>query len=151
MNQGTTSELVTKHLATNNWQQIEEYFNKTDFINHLGITISLDDPQNPRCIIKKISSIHLGGIGQDFINGAIISAVLDLALGLTGLQYAGEGNFATTSLNIDITKPVKNGPFYAISKCNHKIGKILFSEATIYDCDDNPCVYATGKIRTALP
>lgn len=150
MKQETTSEVVKRYLTTNNWKQIEAHFNKSEFINQFGMTISLDDPKTPRCIIEKISAFHLGGIGQDFINGAIISAVLDLSLGLTGLRYAGKGNFATTNLNIDIAKPVKNGPFYAIAKCNHEIGKVVFSEATLYDCDDVPCVYATGKIRTGI-
>ncbi len=150
MKKETTSELISKHLADNNWGEIEAHFNNSEFTKHMGITISLFDPLTPKCMIKKISAFHLGGIGQDFINGAIISAVLDLALGLTGLQHANKGNFATTNLNIDIAKAVQNGQFYALSKCNHTIGKDLFSEATIYDCNDLPCVYATGKIRVGI-
>lgn len=150
MTRTTTSELVSQYLATGDWKQIEAYFNKSEFICHLGITISLDNPLAPKCTIEKISAFHLGGIGQDFINGAIIAAVLDLSLGLTGLQYSEKGHFATTNLNIDIAKPIKNGRFHAISTCNREIGNAIFSEATIYDCDNAPCVYATGKIRTAI-
>jgi len=44
----------------------------------------LDNPLAPIYTVEKISAFHLGGIGQDFINGVIISAVLELSLGLTG-------------------------------------------------------------------
>jgi acyl-coenzyme A thioesterase PaaI-like protein len=104
----------------------------------------------PQCAISEIKPFHLGGIGQEFVNGAIMSAMLDFALGLTGLKYATLGSFATCTLNIDIARPIEKGRFYAIAKGNRKIGKKVYSEATIFNAQDEPCVYATGILKVGI-
>lgn len=150
MTKTTMSDIVSEALANNNWKQIETFFNSREFVSHLGMTVCLDKPDLPMCEIADIQPYHLGGIGQSFINGAIISAVVDLSLGLTGIKYCGMGNFATCNLNIDIAKPIENQRFYSIAKCNKKIGNKLFSEVTLFNIHDEPCVYATGMLRVGI-
>ena len=145
-----TAEVIAKYIAKDQWGKVEDYFNQSEFAMHLGIKILLENPELPRCEISNIQAFHLGGIGQDFVNGAIISAVLDLALGLTGLKYAKRGNFATSSLHINIARPIDNNRFYVIAKRNRVIENKVFSEATVFNADDEPCVYATGIIRVGI-
>jgi len=144
------AELVADCMTNNDWKSIENFFNQSDFASTLGIRVILDDPEQPKCEIANVQRLHLGGVGQVYVNGAVLSAVLDFALGLTGLQYAEMGHFATCSLNIDLARPVEKDGFYAVAKCNKKIGNKLFSEATIYDANDEPCVYATGMLRVGI-
>jgi len=146
----TNSLNIANCIADNDWIKVEEYFNNSAFLTHLGITVSLDNPDLPRCEISHLEPFHLGGIGQNFVNGAIISSILDLSVGLTALKYSKMGKFATSSLNIEMARPVDNGRFYAISKRNRIIGKKLFSEATIFNSNDEPCVYASGILRIGI-
>lgn len=141
------SQRIAPHIERDDWAGMERYFNESEFSKHLGIAVSLADPAQPKCEISEIQAFHLGGIGQNFVNGAIISAVFDLGIGLTGLRYASLVKFATTNVNIHLLKPVQNNRFYLISKCNKKIGRRLFSEATLFNFRDEPCAYATGEIR----
>jgi acyl-coenzyme A thioesterase PaaI-like protein len=115
-----------------------------EFVRLLGMRVSLDDPERPRCSLDTIESLHLGGIGQDFVNGAITSAALDLALGLTGVRYASMGYFATRNLHIDLTLPVEKEGFYISSRETSRIGKNLFCEATVFNLNGEPRVHATG-------
>lgn len=150
MNNDDFRNIMSQHLDGDDWTQIERYFNGSEFSKHMGITVLLSNPENPKCEITDIKPFHLGGIGQDYINGAIISAMFDLVIGLTGLKYNTSGNFATSNLNIQLLAPVESCSFYATSKCNSTIGNRVFSEATLYNFKNEPCAYATGEIRIGL-
>ena len=143
-------EFISDCLAEGSWIEVEKYFNESELAKRLGFSVSLQNPEAPQCEVLHVSDIHLGGGGQECVNGAVISAMLDFVLGLTGLKYAGSGRFATCSLNIEIAKPIKKGRFYAIAKCSRKIDRFVFSEATVFNFDDEPCVYATGRLRVGI-
>lgn len=137
-------------LAAENWAGVADIFNGLKLVQHLGVRVCLDDPYEPRCILDEVEPFHLGGIGQDFINGAMTSAVIDLAIGLTAMPYAGEGYFATRNLNIDLTSPIPSDGFYVLAKCNQRIGKQLYSEATVFSPQGDALVYATGVVRLSV-
>ena len=141
---------MANHMANQDWKKVAEHLSRTEFAAHFGIRVILDNPEQPKCEVSNIQPFHLGGIGQEFVNGGIISAVLDFALGLTGLKYSNLGNFATRSLNIDIARPIEKNGFYVVAKCNRKIANNVFSEATAFDSSDEPCVYATGMLRVGI-
>ena len=144
------SNIISQHVQNGDWPEIEHYFNSTEFVKHMGITVNLSDHEQPKCEISEIKLFHLGGVGQGFVNGAVISAMFDLVIGLTGLKYAPLGNFATSNVNIQFLKPVSNNRIYAISKCNKKIGNRIFSDSTLFNDRDEPCAYATGEIRVGI-
>jgi len=133
-----------------NWNDIELFFNKSEFAQHLGINVVLNDPSKPRCEINDIKAFHLGGVGQDYVNGAVISGVFDLVIGLTALPYAKLGNFATSDVSIRFLKPVEKNSFYAIARINSTIGNRVFSEATLFNSKGEPCGYAKGEIRVGI-
>lgn len=132
------------------WAEAEARFNNLEFVRRLGVTVSLANPDEPHCEILDIEPFHLGGIGQDFVNGVIISGVLDLALGLTGLRYSHLGYFATRNLQIDLTLPVEKDGFYIKSRVTSKIGKQVFAEATVFNPAGKPRVHATGVVRVGI-
>lgn len=144
------SRNISQHVSDGNWREIESCFNKTDFAVHLGINVVLDKPAQPKCEINSIMPFHLGGVGQDYINGAVISGLFDLVIGLTALGYSSLGNFATSSVNIRMLKPVDKNRLYAVAKIRTKIGNIVFSEATLFNFKDEPCGYASGEIRVGI-
>ncbi len=141
---------VAQALEQEDWTAIAEHFNQLEFVRLLGVRVSLDDPDRPRCDVADIQPFHLGGIGQDFVNGAITSAVIDLALGLTGIRFAHMGYFATRNLQIDLTLPVEKDGFYVTSRLTSRIGKNVFAEATVFNLEDEPRVHATGVVRVGI-
>jgi acyl-coenzyme A thioesterase PaaI-like protein len=137
-------------VANEDWAAVAGHFNDMEFVRLLGMRVNLDDPERPRCSLDTIGSLHLGGIGQDFVNGMITSAALDLALGLTGVRYVSMGYFATRNLHIDLTLPVEKEGFYIISRETSRIGKNLFCEATVFNRNGEPRVHATGLVRLGI-
>lgn len=137
-------------LEREDWDGIAGHFNNLGFVRLLGVDVSLADPDRPRCDVSEIKPFHLGGIGQDFVNGAITSAVIDLAIGLTGLRFAHMGYFATRNLQIDLTLPVEKDGFYVTSRCTSRIGKNVFAEATVFNLKGEPRVHATGVVRVGI-
>ncbi|GAB5415768.1 MAG: hypothetical protein Cons2KO_33710 [Congregibacter sp.] len=141
---------MAQALEQEDWPAIEEHFNQLEFVRLLGVRVCLNNPDRPRCDVADIQPFHLGGIGQDFVNGAITSAVIDLALGLTGVRFAHMGYFATRNLQIDLTLPVEKDGFYVTSRLTSRIGKNGFAEATVFNLKGEPRVHATGVVRVGI-
>lgn len=137
-------------VSQGDWPAVESRFNEMEFVQRLGLVVDLSDPDRPRGNVSKIESYHLGGIGQDFVNGAVTSGVIDIILGLTGLRFAEMGYFATRNLQIDLTLPVEKHGFYVTSRATSRIGKNLFAEATVFNPDGEPRVHATGLVRLGI-
>jgi acyl-coenzyme A thioesterase PaaI-like protein len=141
---------IASQVEEGDWSAIERHFNEAPFCQYMGLNVTLDDPARPKCAINKELPFQLGGVGQDFVNGAIIAAMFDFVIGLTALKYASKGNFATSNVNIKLLRPVEKGGVYAIAECSREIGKRLFVESTLFNGKDEPCCYATGEIRVAI-
>ncbi|MEM1141843.1 MAG: PaaI family thioesterase [Pseudomonadota bacterium] len=141
---------LARLLEENRWDEIADHFNQLGFVKQLGVRVSFDGPEQPRCELREVEDYHLGGIGQDFINGAVTSAVIDLALGLTGISSASLGYFATKNIHIDFMKPVESDGFYVLSKPTQRVGKNQFCEATIYNWRGEARVFATGLVRVGI-
>jgi len=143
-------EWIASRVDEGDWIAVERYFNEAPFCQHMGLEVSLEEPARPKCMISEDMPCHRGGVGQNFINGAIIAAMFDFVIGLTALSYASQGNFATTNVNIRLLKPVESGGVYAIAECSRAIGRRLFVEATLLNGKNEPCCYARGEIRVAI-
>jgi acyl-coenzyme A thioesterase PaaI-like protein len=144
------SESLGALVERGDWRAVQERFNQQEFMRHLGIVVDLSNPEEPRCEMPDIASYHLGGIGQDFVNGAVTASVIDIALGLTGLRFASMGYFATRNLHIDLTLPVEKHGFYVTARSTSRIGKNLFAEATVFNPAGEPRVHATGVVRIGI-
>ncbi len=144
------SHWMSTQVADKNWTGIESHFNEGEFAKHMGLHISLDNPSVPKCYILTPQPFHFGGVGQDYVNGAVIAAMFDFVIGLTALTYASHGNFATTNVNIKYAKPVKLNGVLVTAECTRKIGRTLFVEATLFTHGDEPCCFAHGEVRTGI-
>jgi acyl-coenzyme A thioesterase PaaI-like protein len=150
MSKDAFSTKIATLVEEGKWGEIEAHFNHGNFVRHMGFSVSLVDPQQPRCSIKKHADFQLGGVGQDFVNGGVIAAMFDFVIGLTALRFASLGNFATTNVNISLIRPVKQSGAYATAKCNRQIGRRLLVESVLFDGEDNPCCHANGEIRVGI-
>lgn len=150
MSKGDFKGWIASRVEEDDWKSIERHFNEGPFSQHMGLQAVLDDPAHPRCLIAEDLPFHLGGVGQQFVNGAVISSMFDFVIGLTALKYAAQGNFATTNVNIKFLKAVESGGVYAVAACSREIGRRLFVESTLYNGKDEPCCFATGEVRIAI-
>ena len=141
---------LARFVTDNRWSEIEKFFNESVFAMHLGINVDLSDPANPRCEINTIEPFHLGGLGQSYVNGSVISGMFDLIIGLTGITYTPLGNIATSNVNIRLLKPVDKNSFHLTGSVTQKVGNRVFSEAILFNSLGEPCAVANGEIRVGL-
>ena len=144
------SNWIAARIEDNDWASIETYFNDTPFAQHMALDVRLDDPSRPKCMLRENQPFHTGGVGQDFVNGAVIAAIFDFVVGLTALPHASEGNFATTNVNVKFIKPVEQDGLYAVAECTRQIGQKLFVESTLYNGQGDPCCFANGEVRVGI-
>jgi acyl-coenzyme A thioesterase PaaI-like protein len=146
----TNALAITNLVLEEKWGNIETFFNASQQLKHFGLSIDLADIKYPKCAVKKIKPYHLGGIGQSYVNGAFISALIDLSIGLAGLAALKEGYLATSQININFKKPIVNKPFHAYSKITEVIDNQVFVESIVYNNANEPCVFAQGIVRINL-
>jgi acyl-coenzyme A thioesterase PaaI-like protein len=137
-------------IKENRWSEVANYFNTSEQVCHFGFTVNLENNQQPICSVHQVENYHLGGIGQSYVNGAIIAALADLAIGLTGLKFIVSRLIATSELVIQYKKPLVAKPFYAKSEIENTEGNRLIAICNVYNHLDEVCVIVKGNVRINL-
>lgn len=80
-------------------------FSASPQVGSFGIRCEIDDPLRPRVYLDEAGHTHRGGVGSTAINGAVMAAMFDLAIGLLGVPFWTEGMAPTATLNIQYLRP----------------------------------------------
>ncbi len=100
--------------------------------------------------IDEVTEIHQGGIGTEAVNGAVIALLVDLAIGLLGIQHYAEGMTATSNLNINYAKPLIATKVIVKAEQTEVIGKRIFGIARVMNEKEEVCAYATGSLAKGI-
>ena len=69
------------------WQQD---FNALPAMVAFGIKLNISDDTVVKVILAEILPQHLGGLGSDYVNGAVVAGLFDASLGVAGaVHYLG--------------------------------------------------------------
>lgn len=131
-------------------QQLARYaddFNQSQALRHFGTRISFPTTDRVRIEIDPLRTEHLGGMGMDVVNGGVLSAAFDLAIGCTGALVNPRLRNATTQLSIYFERPLRGRLLRAEAWINSKGKLLLFSSAEITDEAQRICARATGVVR----
>ncbi len=127
-------------------KELEDLFNQSIQLKAIGVSIDVSDPGKPFVMIKKIDDTHRGGIGGDAVNGGVISMLVDLAIGLLGVRYYGEGLTATQHLSIHFVKPLHATSVRVEAEETQVIGNRVFGNVRILNHKGEVCSYASGVL-----
>lgn len=67
--------------------QLDRYavaFSSSDMLRHLGLTCSVS-PHAVTIVLAAVDNVHRGGMGAQAVNGGVLSAMFDFALGNVGI------------------------------------------------------------------
>ena len=128
-----------------------EGFNASKTLQLFGVT--LDYPDGECCrVTMPVRVDHLGGLGSDAVNGGILAAIFDLAIGCTGALVDPTRRTATLQLSMNFERPLRGPLLVARGKLDRVGGRTAFSSAVIEDSQGEPCARAQGVLRlTDLP
>lgn len=140
-------------LDANERQQMETLWNQYPALQSMNVKVDLSDPHCARASIDPVLPHHRGGLGTDAVNGAILSSLCDLMVGLVGILNSQKYRTGTVQLNIHFLKPLKGTQVFAVARPT-KVGRALvFSHVEIKDIDGEVCVSCEGiaSIDTSKP
>lgn len=127
------------------WQ---ESFNTHAGMQTIGCRLDLADPRVVRVHLPRIEPHHLGGIGSDAVNGAVLAGFFDIALGVAGvLQFPGQ-RAGTVDLSIKFMRPTLGDSVTAYAVALKRAESIAFVESELYS-DGRLCAIANGMVSRA--
>lgn len=143
-------ETLPFDLAPEDRQVFQTMFNRFPGMVHLGARIDLADDHLVDVHVDEIKPFHLGGMGTQAVNGAMISALFDCALGVAGVIHLGawknEGRYGTIDLSVQFLRPFFGEQLHARAGVVKKAAKIAFARAELLDAHGRCCSTATAII-----
>jgi len=120
-------------------------FNRAPAIRGFGARIDLADSRVIRVALDAIEDRHRGGLGTAAVNGAVLAALFDCALGVAGaLQFPGRRS-ATCELSIKFMRPVPGPTVTAYAVILKKATQLAFADSELYS-NGRLCAIASGIV-----
>lgn len=123
---------------------LENTWNSHISLKHLGVKIDLSDDYMVKCTIDPVQDFHRGGMGTQSVNGAVLSAIFDLVIGLVGFVNANNHRTGTVQINSNFLKPLKGNKVLVEGKLIKKGKSLVFARAEIFNENHELCAFADG-------
>lgn len=132
-------------------EQLAHYaadFNKSKTLEHFGAQVSF--PNGDRCRVElKVKPEQRGGLGTSAVNGGVLAAMFDLAIGCTPALIDPSKRSATMQLSMSFERPV-TGALLVAEAVIDSLGKTtLFASAKIMDEHGKVCARCQGVVKVA--
>lgn len=126
-------------------QAYAEAFNASETLGFFGATVDFVDGK-ARAIIDPVTPAMRGGMGGGYINGGIVAALFDLAIGITPALVDPTRRCATMSLSMNFERPVQGERIIAEAWID-RAGPVVYASAHLLDGDGEVCAHAQGLVR----
>ncbi|WNG55596.1 PaaI family thioesterase [Archangium gephyra] len=132
-------------------EQLERYaeqFNQSQTLRLLGLRLSFP-PGGEKVVITlpEVRAEHRGGLGTHAINGGIISAMFDYAIGCTPALVDPTRRCATMQLSVSFERPVRGTTVRAEATIDSVGTSTLFASARMYDDKGQVCARCQGVVK----
>ncbi len=124
-----------------------EEFNQSASMRHFGLRLSFPEGTRARVSLDPVKREHLGGLGTDAVNGGVLAAMFDLAIGCTPALVDPKRRTATMQLSMTFMRPVRGEHIWAEAHVEHAGGSTLFARCTIFDAEGNACAKCDGVVK----
>ena len=124
-----------------------ELFNASLTLNHFGLKVSFPDRDTVRVDLTKVRPEHRGGLGTDAVNGGVLAAVFDLAIGCTPALVDPTLRAATVQLSMSFERATTGDSISALAWVDRAGETMLFATAVIRDQAGAECARCHGVVR----
>jgi acyl-coenzyme A thioesterase PaaI-like protein len=112
---------------------------------YFGLELDLSDTHIVVVRLPQLAPHHLGGVRTHAVNGAVLAALFDCALGIAGsLQFPAQ-RVGTVELSMQFRRPAFDAPLNALAYCTRRTSHVAFVAAEIY-AGESLCAGATGMV-----
>lgn len=133
--------------------EMETIWNQNPLLLNLGVKVDLSREDCLQASVDPIRPQMRGGLGTQAVNGAVLSALCDMLIGLTGILYSQQHRTGTVQLNIQFLRPLRGNRLSCTARPT-KVGRaLIFSQAEICDEQGEVCVRCEGiaSVDTSKP
>lgn len=131
-------------------EQLARYaqaFNQSQTVAFFGTRVSFPDELTARVDLDPVLPHHLGGMGTDAVNGGVLAALFDLAIGVTAALVDPTRRSATAQLSVSFMRAVRGARFHIIATTARQGDVLTFSTARLFDSTGVECAMASGLVR----
>ncbi|VWX63393.1 PaaI family thioesterase [Burkholderiales bacterium 8X] len=119
------------------------YLSQIPFARHLGFKlVKFEGGESELHYTAKAE--HLNTF--DVTHGGACMTMLDIAMAAAARSFAPEIGVVTIEMKTIFMRP-SVGPLHARGRVMHRTATMAFTEATIYDAQEQACAHATGTFK----
>ena len=135
---------LTNPLLAEEAAEMTRLWNANPVLRTMGVQIDLSSSDCIRASIDPLSAQHRGGLGSDAVNGAVISGLFDLMIGLVGIVNSQKHRTGTVQLNIQFVRPLRGSKLLAESRLVKAGQSLVFARSEIFDEQGRICASCEG-------
>lgn len=121
-------------------------WNRSEVLRYLGIELSFPDAAICVVALPVVLARQRGGKGSDAINGGVLAALFDFAIGGTAMLAPPLRRNATAQLNLNYQRAVRGDSARCVARIDRVTKNLLFSSAELFDSQNEVCAKATGIV-----
>ncbi|GEN11784.1 uncharacterized domain 1-containing protein [Myxococcus fulvus] len=125
-----------------------ELFNQSLTLRHFGAQVAFPEGRKVVVTIPELKPEHRGGVGSAAaVNGGILAALFDYAIGTSGALVDPSRRCATVQLSMSFQRPVTGDHLRVEAEIDSQGLTLLFATARVYDSQDRVCGQCQGVVR----
>lgn len=128
-----------------------DLLNRSVPLVHAGVRVSFPSTDLVVAEIPEVRPEHRGGLGTSAVNGGVLAAVFDLAVGCTAALVDPRRRSATVQLSMSFERPVVGNAFRAEARIDTRGQRTLFASARIVDERGQVCARCQAVVAIARP
>jgi uncharacterized protein (TIGR00369 family) len=124
-----------------------DLFNESVTLRYFGVRLAFPEGKRVEVRLDAIRPEHRGGLGTSAVNGGVLAALFDLAIGCTPALLDPTRRTATMQLSISFQRPVFGDSLKVIAEPTSAGQSVLFASAKILDSQGVECARCQGLVR----
>jgi len=131
-------------------EQLDRYaeqFNQSQTMRFFGARLSFPQGQKVVISLPEVRIEHRGGLGTAAVNGGIIAALFDYAIGCTPALKDPSRRAATMQLSMSFERPLLGDSVRAEATIDSAGTSTLFASARMYDSQGQVCARCQGVVK----
>ncbi len=124
-----------------------ERFNRSGTLKFFGARVAFPSREHLEVRLDSIRPEHRGGLGTSAVNGGVLAAIFDLAIGCTPALLDPTRRSATMQLSMSFERPVFGNSLRAEARIDSARKLVLFASARVFDAEGIECARCQGVVR----
>lgn len=125
-----------------------ELFTQSLSLRYFGAHLAFPEGRKVVVSIPQLRPEHRGGVGSAAaVNGAILAALFDLAIGTTAALVDPTRRCATVQLSMSFERPVTGDHLRVEAELDSHTVSLLFATARVYDAEGRMCARCQGVVK----